>query len=32
MTRRIIGLLVTLSFLIMALVATTQPQANVPRI
>jgi ABC-type uncharacterized transport system substrate-binding protein len=32
MTHRIIGLLVTLSFLMMALVATAQPQANVPRI
>jgi hypothetical protein len=30
MTHRIIGLLVTLSFLMMALVATAQPQANVP--
>jgi hypothetical protein len=32
MTRHLIGLLLTLSFLIMALVATAQPQANVPRI
>jgi putative tryptophan/tyrosine transport system substrate-binding protein len=32
MTRRIIGLLVALSFLVTALIVTAQPQANVPRI